>query len=715
MESDYNSELRVAFSEYWKHTRQCVNERLWYTAIYGAVVAAILYYMREIRGDENPVLIMLPFIFGLAMSVGGLLMVIATTLGYRHYIADITMIVYYWDKMEFYKHQEKPIRFGDVHRLLFEFFIALFIVLSLGYMTYSNTTSALFDYMVWSPVALSIFLIIECLLWLTWRKYSQFFIALLIVFLLLYMTHSWTFSVLWWVIVILGIFFIIEWMFQLKWEKYFQDCMRFASILKSDTEGRYRSDWERWFKTPHFHERIIRDAEKRKVRDLIEAFSPGGMTDVCWQNLHPDEMNALGKMAAVLLGNKKIVLGADSRKNSLKMLKKFKKGYRENGGKVVDCGRHCTTPMIEFLGRHYNLTSVMITASHLDETWQGIKITYNEESQNGTGECEEKALKVGRNGEKALRDYIVSFPGNNSQDLKLTVDYFEGSVARIFPEIAKKYNIKIREFNAGMSGNFTFFPTMSPDPSIPENIVFITKVMGGSNAQLGVAFDGDGDRYVIILKQNNMVKAIDPVLLTVISAMYYKDPGTFVIDPFVVPAESAVKGLGHDVVRVERGRSNMISKIKQLKNAKTKVHKGVEGTYHSYDSETFDDAIRQFLEFCKYWNKDINIKGAKDKIGFEYTLEMRVECKDEELFKKEVTKALLDLGLNKGTEDCIWIKNFIVRKSSRKVVSFLFYGENPRKEMERVKEAISTVYKELAENLEKEFNTVEQQKKELYW
>ena len=605
-------------------------------------------------------LVPLLIIFGLALSISGFLIVIATSLGYLHYIADIVMIVYYWNRMEFYKHQEKPIRFGDVHRLLFEFSIALFITLLLLHITHSGTSPVLFPPLVWP-------------------------------------------------FIVLGIFVFIEWVFRLTWRKYFRECWNFASILKNDTEGRYRSDWNRWFKNPNFHERIMGDAEKRKMRDLVRAFSPDNMTDIRWQNLHPDEVYKLGKTAAILLGDKKIVLGADSRKNSLKMLKKFKKGYEQNGGKVVYCGSNCTTPMIEFLGRFYNLTAVMITASHLDETWQGIKITPNGESKK---EAED-------NKERAFKDYVGSFPVENFEGLQLTVDYFEGSTARVFPTIAEKNGIAIvKELNAGMSGDFTFFPTMSPDPSIPENLVFITKVMKSNDAQLGVAFDGDGDRHVIILKQDNIVKAIDPVLLTAISAMYCKDePGTFVLDPFVVPAEKAVKTMGHKAVLVKRGRPNMIRMIKKLNEQEEKVHKGVEGSYHSYDSENFDDGIRQFLEFCKYWKEGIDIEKAKEYIGCNYTLEMRVECKDDELFRKEVIQVLLALGQNKGMGDCVWIENsFIARKSSREnVVSFLFYGKNPREEMERVKKATSEVYKELAENLEKKFNALEQQREEFYW
>lgn len=672
--SSSNQSLEVFFNQYWLHTRQCINERLWFTNIYAVVAAAILALLREISSSQQEYFVpaLLLTSFGFMLSVIGFLVVVSTSLGYLHYIADITMIVYHWDKMEFYKHPGKPIRFGDVHRWLYEITTALFLTLLLYYIGLCYIDNNLLR------------LLLSVLAFIATLSFIQLF-------------------------------------YWLRWSKYFDECWKFARILKDDTEGRYRSDWDKWFRNPNFQERIIEDAREKKVRDLIKAFSPDNMTDARWQNFQPDEMYKLGKTAADLLGSRKIVLGADSRKNSLKMLKKFKKGYKEKGGKVLDCGINCTTPMIEFLGRKYDLTSVMITASHLDETWQGIKITVNPENP-------ENITKEGNIKKKALDDYIENFT-EDKIGLSLTVDYFEGSTAHTFPRIAEKKGIKmVKELNNQMSGDFTFFPTLSPDPSFPENLVFIIKVMKTNGSQLGVAFDGDGDRYVIILKDRDTVKAVDPVLLTALSATCYENPGVFVLDPFVVPAEKAITSAGHEMVRARRGRPIMIKTIKELKSRGKTVHKGVEGSYHSYDSENFDDGIRQVLEFCRCFKENIDREEvkkyreeAKKYIVYDYTLEMRVECKNDELFRKKVIPALVTLGQTRGlkvdTSDGIWVKDsFIARKSSREnVVSFLFYGKDVQNEMEQVRDAIKTVYEELAKNLENEFNIVQQKKEELFW
>ncbi|MBU7048319.1 MAG: hypothetical protein HXS54_17950 [Theionarchaea archaeon] len=450
-----------------------------------------------------------------------------------------------------------------------------------------------------------------------------------------------------------------------------------------------------------------------KINNLRKAFSPDNLTDVRWQNLRCDEMVDLGMVAADLLGRKKIILGANSRKNSHEMLEAFKEGYQKNGGEVTDYGNHCTNPMIEYLGHLYGITSVMITASHLDETWQGIKIR-----PHGNPE-----KKVKDNWKEAFKDYVESFPKKDFGDLSVTVDYFEGSAARTFPEIAAKMHIHIAEaLNAGMTGDYSRFCTLSPDPTIPDNLIGIITAMRTNDSQMGVAFDGDGDRHVIILREKGEVRAIDPVLHIGISAMHYPgQKGVFVLDPFVVPAEKAIASMGHEMVKARRGRPNIIEKILDLKRQGKKVYKGMEGSYHGYDGEGFDDGIRQVLEFCEYMMKGVDIEKAKKLVGCDYTLEMRVKCRDVDIFRKSVVPALVALGETRGlkvdTTDGIWVKNsFIARASHREgAVSFVFYGKDSREEMEHVKNAVFPVYQDLADNIEEKFNVTERYMKEFYW
>jgi len=178
-------------------------------------MAAILAFIAEIESrSANPTPVLLLSSFGFILSVIGFMVVISLSLGYAHYIGDITMILYYWDKMEFYRHPKKPATFRDVHRRFFEITIVLFTVLFLFYL--SRT---------WEPLAV----LHEHPIWL---------IGISIIILI----H-------------------IEGVYRWKFEKYATECARFKKALQNDFEGKYRDDWENWFKKPSARERIIEDAK----------------------------------------------------------------------------------------------------------------------------------------------------------------------------------------------------------------------------------------------------------------------------------------------------------------------------------------------------------------------------------------------------------------------------------------------------------------------
>lgn len=213
-EDKRTSKLETIFTEHWNHARHCENERLWFTNIYAAIVAAILVFMGE--ADFGPILALT--LFGLILSVLGFMVVITLSLGYAHHETDIIMIFYYWDKMEFYRHPKKPFFFFNMQRYFYEITIALFAVLFLFYAFQSWTSLAVFpEHLVWP-------------------------------------------------ILVFAIAFVIEGLYRLKWNQYFSECWRFDEALREDTERRYRQEWDKLKKDLNFRRKIIKDAKKRKKK-----------------------------------------------------------------------------------------------------------------------------------------------------------------------------------------------------------------------------------------------------------------------------------------------------------------------------------------------------------------------------------------------------------------------------------------------------------------
>lgn len=100
----------------------------WFTSIYAAIMAAILVFMGQIGFGEqvNLALITLLAVFGFILSLFGYYIMIALSLGHLNYILNIVVILYYWNKSEFYRDWEKGVHYKNYQRLFFEITIALF-------------------------------------------------------------------------------------------------------------------------------------------------------------------------------------------------------------------------------------------------------------------------------------------------------------------------------------------------------------------------------------------------------------------------------------------------------------------------------------------------------------------------------------------------------------------------------------------------------------
>lgn len=223
--SEYIAKLEAMYKEHWNHARHCEEQIFWFTNIYAVVVAAIFYFIAETNKSPNtdfgPSLVLV--FFGLVLSVIGFFIVVSQSLGHRNYIMNIVTICYYWDVLEFYADPKKPVYYKVTHRWLFEITIALFAVLCIA-----------FGYLALTHNRLS------CEYWILLIAISVFFS------------------------------FFIDRLYQERWRRYSRERGDFISALRNDTEGVYRSDWNKWFKDPEFWKEIIENARKEKTLELHE-------------------------------------------------------------------------------------------------------------------------------------------------------------------------------------------------------------------------------------------------------------------------------------------------------------------------------------------------------------------------------------------------------------------------------------------------------------
>lgn len=211
----------------------------------------------------------------------------------------------------------------------------------------------------------------------------------------------------------------------------------------------------------------------------------------------------------------KCVVGHDNRLSSEKLHQALITGLMESGVEVYDIGL-CTTPMYYYASIYFQIDcGIMITASHNPKEENGFKIAFSD-YQNAKGKeitdfyqevikgdfIEQKGTLVKKNIKteyiKALTEGLKFGP----KKVKAIFDPGNGTTAILLKDIIKQLPIDSVIINGESDGNF---PNHHPDPSVESNLTTLKKVVLEQKADVGIAFDGDGDRVGIIAEDGSFI------------------------------------------------------------------------------------------------------------------------------------------------------------------------------------------------------------------
>ncbi len=241
-----------------------------------------------------------------------------------------------------------------------------------------------------------------------------------------------------------------------------------------------------------------------KMAGIFKAYDIRGVYPV---ELDENMTREIGKAFGTLKQGR-IAVAADVRLSSPSLKKAFIEGLLSTGATVVDCGE-MATPMMIFTTAYYGFDSgIIITASHNPPEYNGVKmfdkggvpVSYesgiskieefvkNKNYRQGSGKIEEKNIN---------QDYVsfVLKYVKNAPKLKIVVDALNGAYSKIGPEVLRKLGMDVVETRCAFNGDF---PKEGPDPSRPENLKLLQEKVLQEKADLGIAFDGDGDRLAIV-------------------------------------------------------------------------------------------------------------------------------------------------------------------------------------------------------------------------
>ncbi len=232
-----------------------------------------------------------------------------------------------------------------------------------------------------------------------------------------------------------------------------------------------------------------------------------------------------------------IVVARDGRLSGESLLTNFCDAIAQYGIDVNNIGL-ATSPMLYFAAKKENSKSgVMITGSHNPKNYNGIKMVINDNSVSGS-----EILSLIKNDE-TLNDssvgniinsdikeiYISEILKNIDTDiseLKVVIDSGNGAAGFIAPELFKRLGCDVIELYSEVDGNF---PNHHPDPGKLENLEDIISEVKNKNADIGFAFDGDGDRVGLITNLGDMIFP-DKQMMLFSEAILNSKKGSIVFD-----------------------------------------------------------------------------------------------------------------------------------------------------------------------------------------
>ncbi len=231
-----------------------------------------------------------------------------------------------------------------------------------------------------------------------------------------------------------------------------------------------------------------------------------------------------------------IIVARDGQESGPAFLDALSRGLEATGRDVIDIGM-VPTPVMYFATHYLNSNSgVMITGSHNAADYNGIKVVLNGDTLYGESiQALRRRIDTGhlvtgegtRQSHGIVTDYIGRILGDVplARPLKVAVDCGNGVAGEIAPDLLSGLGCEVIELFCEVDGSF---PNHHPNPSRPENLKSLIQVVREQAADVGIAFDGDGDRLVVIDSKGDIIWP-DRLLMLFAKDVLSRQPGAEII------------------------------------------------------------------------------------------------------------------------------------------------------------------------------------------
>ncbi len=258
---------------------------------------------------------------------------------------------------------------------------------------------------------------------------------------------------------------------------------------------------------------FIREPRLQVTASIFKAYDIRGIVPGTLDEAVAEALGLAFGTEAQRLGEKTVAVGRDGRLSGPGLAAALIRGLVTAGIEVIDIGP-ATTPMLYFAAATLCQSGIQVTGSHNPKDYNGFKMVlagkaiYGEEIQ-ALRRCIEADAGVRLPGGSVrtvdvLADYTARIVGDVklSRPMKLVVDCGNGIAGASAPALFRALGCEVVELFSEVDGNF---PNHHPDPSKPENLLDLQKVLRETGAELGLAFDGDGDRLGIVTRSGQNI------------------------------------------------------------------------------------------------------------------------------------------------------------------------------------------------------------------
>ncbi|MEO8742882.1 MAG: phosphomannomutase/phosphoglucomutase, partial [Lysobacteraceae bacterium] len=273
-------------------------------------------------------------------------------------------------------------------------------------------------------------------------------------------------------------------------------------------------------------------------RSIFRAYDIRG---IAGQTLDPSVARLIGQAIGSEMqdrGLKDIVVGRDGRESGPAMANALIEGLRTAGRDVIDIGE-APTPLTYFAAFQLRTGScVSVTGSHNPPDHNGFKIVLGGETLSGDAIqalyvriSEDRLHKTAAPGGLQQREVAADYTSRIAEDiqverkLKVVVDAGNGVAGMIAPEVLEAIGCEVVPLYCEVDGSF---PNHHPDPSDPRNLADLIQMVQRLNADLGVAFDGDGDRLGVVTHSGEIIYP-DRLLMLFAADVLERNPGACIV------------------------------------------------------------------------------------------------------------------------------------------------------------------------------------------